>query len=301
MDMTRSLGYLTPIVALQIVTSFVLTMLTNLFYWCRAGVLIPGSKSKSPKKSPSQCEDQPSSHYILDLRPDREATRKGSTSGGSFIPFLGKYSIPTIALANLSRLLVTTMTQLTMKCLYTPGEVLWTVLSATQLGVRGSRVDTAEGLSDDIYNHYIFDLRPEYGSDIAVILFDVLKTNCQITEPYFITKRRRRSRRFIKKCGWRLELVNSDRKIKATKKKSMLVKTQKDLNVSYSLNPNTTHDQLVQSQEWYCSREGIDQNLDTVQHLKEQFNIEQPIQDSDQDVDSLVPLTVPRTTCITCT
>ena len=269
--MPRSLGYLTPIVALQTVTSFVLTMLTNLFYWCRAGILTPGRKSKSPKKSPSQCEDQPSSHYILDLRPEREATRKGSTSGGGFIPFLR--------------------------------EVLWTVLSATQLGVRGSRVDTAEGLSDDIYNHYILDLRPEYGSDIAVILFDVLKTTWpgQITEPYFITKRRRRSRRFIKKCGWRLELVNSDRKIKATKKKSMLVKTQKDLHVSYSLNANTTHDQLVQSQEWYCSRQGIDQNLDTVQHLKEQFDVEWPMQDSDQDVDSLVPLTVPRTTCIMCT
>ena len=260
--MPRSLGYLTPIVALQTVTSFVLTMLTNLFYWCRAGILTPGRKSKSPKKSPSQCEDQPSSHYILDLRPEREATRKGSTSGGGFIPFLR--------------------------------EVLWTVLSATQLGVRGSRVDTAEGLSDDIYNHYIFDLRPEYGSDIAVMLFDVLEANWpgKISESYFITKRRKRSKpsKFIVKCGWRRELVDSrhkKRKKKLSELKSHQCLQKDSLASRYeSDRPKTRSSQLIlpQEQKAGVNVQYMDQRLDTVHQLEEQLHFKGPVQDSDKDV-----------------
>ena len=75
------------------------------------------------------------------------------------------------------------------KCLYLyhPQLALLTVLGAEQLAVRGSRVDTMEELLYDTQTHYIFDLRPEYRSDVAVMLSDVLEANWpgQISEPYY--------------------------------------------------------------------------------------------------------------------
>ena len=299
--MRRSLvggGYLIPTIAPVKLTSFVLTALTNFFYWCLECLLtISGARALATARK-SKLPDQYKRHYILDFRPElgpeHEATEKLVTSGGSFLPFLGGYLIPTIALANVSRLLVATMTQLTTKCLYTPQQVLLTVLSATQLGVRGSRVDTAEGLSGGTYNHYIFDLRPEYGSDIAVMLFDVLEANWpgKISESYFITKRRKRSKpyKFIMKCGWRRELVDS--RCKKRKKKPSELKShqclQKDSLPSGS-EPDrlkTRSSQLILPQE---QRAGVnvqymDQGFDTVHQLEEQLHFKGPVQDSDKDV-----------------
>ena len=296
--MRRSLvdgGYLIPTIAPVKLTSFVLTALTNFFYWCLQCLLtISGATRALATARKSKLSDQYKRHYILDLRPEHEATEKLVTSGGSFLPFRGGYLIPTIALANISRLLVTTMTQLTTKCLYMPQQVLLTVLSATQLGVRESRVDTAEGLSGGTYNHYIFDLRPEYGSDIAVMLFDVLEANWpgKISESYFITKRRKRSKpyKFIVKCGWRRELVDSrhkKRKKKLSELKSHQCLQKDSLASGYeSDRPKTRSSQLIlpQEQKAGVNVQYMDQRLDTVHQLEEQLHFKGPVQDSDKDV-----------------
>ena len=311
--MPRSLvsdGYLISIIALVKVTSLVLTMVTNLYNWCREclqttprdrALTSPGRKTRN---SPQQYE----CHYILDLWPEREATKKKrrlerSTSGGGFIPFLRGYSFPTIALANISRLLVATLTELTTKCLYYPQEVLLTVLSATRLGMRGSRVDTAEELLDDTHNHYIFDLRPEYGSDIAVMLFDVLKANWsgQISEPYYITKRRKRSKpsKFIVKCGWRRELVDSSRKkrVKKTVRPSdQCIQRDSLPSGAESVRPGTGSSQLILSREQFYTEANVqhmDVSLATMHRLEEQLHLKGPVQDCDQDID-VVPLFAQR-------
>ena len=295
------IGYLIPIMVLEKVTSFVLTtvtMMVYLIYWCRewlprylqltsrARVTTRGRKCKSPKKSSHQYQ----SHYINDLRPELETTKKKRsrerTSGGGFTQFLRGYAI------NVSHLLMTRLTELTTKCLdlYHPQLALLTVLSAVQLAVRGSRVDTMEELLYDTQNHYIFDLRPEYGSDVAVMLFDVLEANWPgyISEPYFITKRRKRPRRsrFIKKSGWRPELVNSSRNKRV--KKTMRPSDQRDLLAS-SAGPVRPEIRSRQSQEQCHTGANVQRMDQSLQHLEEQLLLKGPIQDSDQDID-VVPV-----------
>lgn len=248
-----------------------------------------------------------SGHYILDLRP--EYTQHGGTRKRSTPSRLirGGYFIPTIALANTSQILLTTSRELSSKCLYSLRVALLTVLGAVQLKVYS---DTPKDPPpDNVQCHYIFDLRSEYGSDITEMLSNVLENNRlgQVV-PYCIRKRRKRSkpRKFIKKSGWRLELVNPDCKKGA--KKSNNTKHESSQSSSRSASAKSNSCQSLQPPIQYNGEQNVQdgakkclRTFDTEWYLEEQFYLEGPIPDSDKEVD-VVPSFKWRTdlTCISC-
>jgi len=68
---------------------------------------------------------------------------------------------------------------------------------------------------NELANHYILDLRPEYGDDIVEITSAIFQSFTYQLPFLKHTKRRLRrgqTKRFIKKCGWRLQMVRSRRK-----------------------------------------------------------------------------------------
>ena len=115
--------------------------------------------------------------------------------------FSGAYAVPTIILMKICLLIPTTL----FKHVYSIGVAVTTVLCMINLQL---------GYNQPA-NHYIFDLRPEYGDDIVEIARIIFQSFTDQL-PY-LTKTKRHLRRgkirqFIKKRGWRPQMVRQRRK-----------------------------------------------------------------------------------------
>jgi len=220
------------------------------------------------------------------LRPDQysgPATER-RTPGSQRESFIrGGYSIPTIALAGICRLLLNNLS----KCLCNLRVALLTVLNVIQLRVRSpDEDDTPEGSrSTTVQNHYIFDLRPEYGYDITKMLGNVLDNNWPSQIPYFRKRRKRpKSPKFILKRGWRPELVKKDKKQRTSN------------NALCPMATGTTNHQRSTSSLFHSTGTVVDNSQ--LFQLQERFDLEPPIQDTDQDVDVIAPRFEGQSTCI---
>ena len=116
--------------------------------------------------------------------------------------FSGAYAVPTIILMKICYLMSTSL----FKHVYSIGVAVTTVLCMVNLQL---------GYNQPA-NHYIFDLRPEYGDDIVEIARIIFQSFTDQL-PY-LTKpkrylRRGKIRKFIKKRGWRPQMVHQRRKV----------------------------------------------------------------------------------------
>lgn len=272
-------GYLIPTMALARICSFLITMLIKLLYAVYTCVtalrqVIPGAVSPMVGKSPNE-----PGHYIFDLRPEYGRITEFRTRRRILDRFIrGKHVIPTILLANVSQLLLST----SKECLYGLREAVSNVLGIIRLQTRPSVGDaTHDDTSDVVHNHYIFDLRPEYGSDVKEMLYNVLK-NYQL--PYFIRKLRKRPkpRKYIVKCGWRRELVNSERR-RGTRKST--------------INSNKTINQSSLQAASFTSASTMNNTQDM--DKEEKFELVPPIQDTDKEVSGIeFPVCTGQTTYV---
>lgn len=278
-------AYSIPTIALARICYFVLVILPYKWFEVVQAVLPTPSCNRSPERR---------SHYILDLMPKEQAeeyqtTERRSRASGCIIR--GGYCVPTMALANVCQKL----TEISLKCLYSINAPLLTVLGMIQLQTR-SPDGTRE--VENVQNHYIFDLRPEYGSDITKILHDVLKNNWLDLELSFRRKRRNRpkGKKYILKSGWRPVLVEDQKKkrnkhsLSARNNYNHQLPQQRELasselsSISINSLKNTTFDsisttrntsQLLQLQEEFVIHDVFDGKL--------------PIEDTDKHVD-IVPM-----------
>ena len=282
--------YSVPTLVLASKCYFVLTTLIYKFIQIVRAISESVSRTQSTGESPMG-----SGHYILDLRPEHGRERRTSRrTPGDFIG--GGYSIPTIALANISQLVMTTLTDFSSNCAYGGLRVvLWTVLGITQLQVRPSDGEEAREEPPDtvVQNHYIFDLRPQYGSDIIEMFHDILENNWPVSlVPHFRKHRKRSKRKYIYMSGWRPKLVNLERK-KRTKNSLQPTKTvnhqypkiQSSLlhSIGDMDNNNFSHSEERQVGIQMSIR-SIDQGSD-VFYLEERLDIELPIKVTDEDTD----------------
>ena len=110
--------------------------------------------------------------------------------------FSGVYAVPTIILMKICCFISSSI----FKCVYGIWAAVFTVLCMVNLRL---------GYHQPA-NHYILDLRPEYGDDIVEIASAIFRS---FTDQLpFLTKTKRRDRRgkiktFIKKRGWRPQMV----------------------------------------------------------------------------------------------
>ena len=265
--------YSIPIVALARTFYGVLTVLV---YQCIQIVrVITRAISESVSSTGYSTAESPrgrgAGHYILDLMPENDRERRRTRS--YFIG--GGYSIPTIALANIIQLVMTTLTELSSKCVHGGLQmVLLTVLGAMQLQVGPSDDKEAGGEPPDtvVQNHYIFDLRPQYGSDIIEMFHNVLKNNWPTTLAHFRKYHKRSKRKFVFMSGWRPKLVNLEHKKRSRPKKNSLQLTK---------STNHQHSKRMESSLFH--------SIGDVLHLEETLDIELPIKATDQDTDIEVP------------
>ena len=233
-------------------------------------------------------------HYILDLRPetdsrprkhkdDQERRRRKScplTFGG--------YSIPTIALANVSQLAMTTLTKFSYSCVNIIVEMVLMVIGATQLQVKQSDNEEAKEEPDTVVqNHYIFDLRPQYGSDITEmlnnVLDNVLKSNWPATvKPYIRTYRKRSKRRFVFMSGWRPKLLN-----KKQTRKTLHLANSVNCKQSEQLSSNSVNGCLQSEEQFGISL--TPQNTDRDIDMEEKLVMRLPVQATDHDTDIQMP------------
>ena len=130
-------------------------------------------------------------------------------------------------------------------------------------------------------NHYILDLRPEYGDDIVEIATAIFQS---FTDQLpFLTKTKRRHRRgqikkFTKICGWRPQIIRQRRKVFGRKKHRTVTTA-----VSQALPPISLQESTTDASS-------------TIQY--EVFEVWGSVQDSDVTVDTEILELLGQSSCI---
>ena len=217
----------------------------------------------------------------------------------------GGYSIPTIALANISQLVMTTLTEFSSNCLQGGLQVvLLPVLGLTQLQARSpDGEEDRQDLPDTVVqNHYIFDLRPQYGSDIIEMFYDVLENDWPASMVAHFRKHRKRSKRkYFLMSGWRPKLVENKKRTKKSLRPTtkgtnrQSPKIQSSSLRSIDINNNSFSHSIEEQVGIQMSTQKGDQGSDVM----EKFDLELPIQVTDEDTDIKVPM-FERQTHVTC-
>ena len=116
----------------------------------------------------------------------------------AFNIFSGVYAVPTLLLVKLCELISTSL----FKCAFhlMPAAVM--VYFTVNLQVEDYKPT----------NHYILDLRPEYGNDIIEITHDIFQSFTYHLQFFRRPKRRGQKRKVVKKSGWRLHFVRPKKK-----------------------------------------------------------------------------------------
>ena len=238
-------------------------------------------------------------HYILDLMPARHSRERRTP--GYFIGRLvgGGYSIPTIALANISQLVMNTLTEFSSNHCLQGGLrlVFLPVLGLTQLQARppDGEEDRQDPPDTVVQNHYIFDLRPQYGSDIIEMFYDVLENNWPASMVAHFRKHR-----FLM-FGWRPKLVKNKKRTKKSLRPTtkgtnrQSPKIQSSSLRSIDINNNSFSHSIEEQVGIQMSTQKGDQGSDVM----EKFDLELPIQVTDEDTDIKVPM-FERPTHVTC-
>ena len=185
----------------------------------------------------------------------------------TFGMFSGVYAVPTIILMKLCYFISTSI----FKHAYSIGVAVTTVLCMVNLQL---------GYYQPA-NHYILDLRPEYGDDIVEIATAIFQS---FTDQLpFLTKTKRRHRRgqikkFTKICGWRPQIIRQRRKVFGRKKHRAVTTA-----VSQALPPISLQESTTDASS-------------TIQY--EVFEVWGSVQDSDVTVDTEILELLGQSSCI---